>query len=62
MDRKKINLKFVDMSAYGRIEDLLLYKVLARHFDIDMEGNPDYIISSGLGAEHLKYNDCVKLV
>ena len=60
--RKTIRLKFVDMQGYRPAKDLLIYKMLARHFDMDMCGKPDYIISSGLGAEHLKYNDCVKLV
>ena len=61
-NRKTIRLKFVDMQGYRPVRDLFPYKILARHFDINMEGKPDYVISSGLGTEHLKYNDCVKLV
>ena len=60
--RHKIKLKFVDSIWGASIEETLVYKLLAEEYDIELSNDdPDYLIDGGLGEEHWKYNDCVKI-
>lgn len=59
-----IKLNFVDFLISHPIEDDWYYKTLSRYYNIVQSGSPDYIISGGLGHEHLnpKYDHCIKIV
>lgn len=58
--RKRLNLRFVDFKgSEGTIRPLRAR--IAQFYDIDETAQPDYIIYSVFGQEHLKYNDCVKI-
>lgn len=58
----RIKLRFVDYDPSYVPENHLIYKVLARHFEVDQASEPDIVISCGLGVEHTKYDRCVKIV
>ena len=58
---KKVKIKFVDFFDgfdKGRNEFL---EVLKQRYEIDISDEPDYVIYSGFGYEHLKYN-CIRTV
>lgn len=57
----KIKIKFVDFWRDFNPEDNYLYLKLSQWFDLTLSENPDYIIYSSFGFEHLKYQDCVKI-
>ena len=57
---KKVKIKFVDFFDgfdKGRNEFL---EVLKQRYEIDISDEPDYVIYSGFGYEHLKYN-CIRI-
>lgn len=65
--KKKIKLAFCDF--WGGFEnnptgkenyDNILYKILSEKFDIEISENPDFLIYSVFGNNHLKYN-CKKI-
>lgn len=64
---KKIKLKFSGFQTAFDPQDFFLYRILCRHFDVQLCDDPDYLIYScqGLfdnaGEEHLQYNNCVKI-
>lgn len=59
---KKLKLLFVDHDSGFVPEKSLVYRVLARHFEIDQTSSPEVVISCGLGVAHTKYDRCVKIV
>lgn len=58
---KKIKLGFVDKWTGFVPEEDYYYKVLARHYEIELSNKPDYLICSQNGRGHIYY-DCVKIV
>lgn len=57
---KKIYIKFVDYWKNHHLEEDILYRWLCTHYDVELSDNPDYIIYSCFGYEHLKY-DCIRI-
>lgn len=60
--KKDIKLKFVDFSHGYVPENELLYKTISRHYNVILSDRPDYVISCGLGYDHLRYPDCIKIL
>jgi alpha(1,3/1,4) fucosyltransferase len=60
MMRRKVRLKFVDFWDNQNNNESLFYKLLSLRFEIEISDNPDYIVYSVFGYEHLKYN-CVRI-
>ena len=60
--KKRIKLRFVDKGTDFVPENDYYYKVLARHYDIEISNNPEYIICSVNGFSHMKYTNCIKIV
>ena len=58
---KKIKIKFVDFQNGYNIEKFYIKQRLSIHFDVELSDEPDWIIFSVFGDEHLRYNDCVKI-
>lgn len=58
---KKIKVKFVDNCSDLRDKDNYLYPYLSEMYDVEISDEPDYLICSVFGHEHIKY-DCVKIV
>ena len=58
--KKKIKLKFVDFWRNQNSADSVFYKLLNLRFEIEISDDPDYIIYSAFGYDHLKYN-CVRI-
>ncbi len=59
---KLIKVKFVDWYIGFKPEDELIYQLLTKHYDVQLDNDsPDYIIDGGLGKEHLNY-DCIKIL
>lgn len=60
MIKKRIKIKFVDFySSFAKQENDFL-NVLNDRYEVEISDNPDYIIYSGFGYEHLNY-DCVRI-
>ncbi|MEB2778324.1 glycosyltransferase family 10 [Algoriphagus sp. D3-2-R+10] len=57
---KSIKLKFVDHYKNFKPENDRIFTFLKRFFRVELSENPDFIIYSSWGNEHLKY-DCPKI-
>ena len=57
---KRIRVKFVDYWPNHHLEEDILYKWLCSHYEVELCDNPDYIIYSCFGYEHLNY-DCIRI-
>jgi len=57
---KRIKLAFVDMYPGHIPENDYYYKLLSRHYAIEISEKPDYIICSSFGHRHVYY-DCIKI-
>jgi hypothetical protein len=60
MVRKKVRLRFVDFWDDQNTNESVFYKLLNLRFEIEISDDPDYIVYSVFGYEHLKYN-CVRI-
>ena len=58
---KKIRLKFIDQWKGHVPEKDMYYRILSRHFDLELSEEPDYVIHGGLGREYLKYGNAIKI-
>lgn len=61
--QKTIKLKIVDWWDAPSLENFnknYFVRLLRRHYDIEPSENPDYLLYSILGQEHLKY-DCIRI-
>lgn len=58
--RKIIKLKFVDFFSGFDKEQNEFLDVLQEYYDVVQCDDPDYVIYSGFGYEHLKY-DCIRI-
>ena len=60
--RKSIKIHFTDFGSEFVLESFFLYELLSRKYQLVIdEDNPDYLIFSCYGNEHLDYHDCVKI-
>lgn len=60
---KKIKINFVDFwhpDTHEAIKENPLYKLLAKKFEMELTDQPDFLIYSWAGIQHLKYN-CVRV-
>lgn len=58
--KKTIRLKFVDFWKEFNVNDNEFLDALNKHFNVEQCDNPDYIIYSVFGYEHLHY-DCIRI-
>lgn len=58
---KTIKIKYVDVWQGFDQETYYITQILKKHFHVIFSDEPDYILYSCFGYEHLKYNDCVKI-
>lgn len=58
--RKKVKLKFVDFFDGFNKQDNEFLDVLKEQYEVVLCDDPDYIIYSGFGYEHLHY-DCIRI-
>ena len=61
MERRKIKLKFIDQWVGHVPEEDKCYKLLSKHFDIELSNAPDYVIDGGLGDDYLRYDNAIKI-
>jgi len=63
MDNKKcIKIYFTDFLDDLKIESLHIYEILSWKYQIVFDkNNPDYLVFSCFGNNHLNYRDCVKI-
>jgi alpha(1,3/1,4) fucosyltransferase len=57
---RNVKIRFVDFWDNHNRSDASLFKLLSKRFQIEISDNPDFIIYSVYGYEHLKY-DCVRI-
>lgn len=57
---KKIKIKFVDFYGGFNQDSNDFIDALKQKYEVEISNNPDYIIYSGFGYEHLKY-DCIRI-
>lgn len=58
---KTIKIKYVDVFPGFDQETYYLTKCLRKQFNVAFSEDPDYILYSCFGHEHLKYTDCIKI-
>lgn len=58
---KTIKIKFIDFYKGFDYKSSRIYEILNRNFDIEFAEQPDYIIYSVYGNEHLEY-DCIRIL
>jgi len=56
---KNIKIKFVDFYLQKNID--VFRNILKRHYNLIENKEPDYIMYSDYGYEHLKYKNCIKI-
>lgn len=62
MTMEKRRIRFLGFSPAVPLQERLVYRLLAKHYDIDPEGNPDYVVSQYPNStSQLGYDDCVKI-
>ena len=61
---KRIKLKFLDCYKGHVPENDRYYKLLSRHYKVELSDEPDYVVDCGLGTDHLdsKYKNCIKIL
>ena len=59
--KKTIRIKFVDFYPNFRPEKAPLWKRLWDFYTVELSDNPDWLVYSVFGNEHLNYNNCVKI-
>ena len=61
--KRKLNVGFVGFSTACPLEDRLVYRLVARHYDICPSEKPDYVILQGAAyLRHFRYDDSVKIM
>lgn len=61
--KRKLNIAFVGFSPNVPIEERLVYRLVARHYDICPSGKPDYVIVQGAAyLQHCRYDDSIKIL
>lgn len=60
---KTVKINFCGFWGSFKKEDNLFYKILSRHFNVEISENPDFVICSNRGEplEYMKY-DCVRIM
>lgn len=58
---KTIKIKYVDFYCGFKPDTYPLTTILREHFNVLFSDEPDYIIYSCFGHEHLKYTNCIKI-
>lgn len=62
MDKKTIKLKYIDQDSTVTSQDKgPFYDILSKLYNIEFSDEPDYVIYSPFGDEHLKYFNAVKI-
>jgi hypothetical protein len=60
-----LKLKFVDFWPGFVVEDNILWKVLRANFEVTLSDEPDYLVYSVFGGEHIfnqRYERCIKIL
>ncbi|HEC1759940.1 TPA: alpha-1,3-fucosyltransferase, partial [Campylobacter lari] len=57
---QEIKIKIVDWWD-NNIENNFIINFLKKKYKVTISDNPDYILFSVFGKEHLKYNNCIKI-
>lgn len=60
--KKHIKVKFIDQWNGWRPEISRDYRLLAQRYEVELSETPDYVMCGGLGEEHLKYDNAVKIL
>lgn len=58
----QIKIKFIDFWPCFKLEDFFIFKILSEKYEIVISDKPDFVFCSVFGYEHLKFNDCVKIL
>ena len=61
--KRKLNLAFAGFGPECPLEDRLVYRLIARHYDVCLQGKHDYVVFDGvdyLGS--MRYDDSVKIL
>ena len=59
--KKKIKIKFVDFYPNFDPQEVSLWSWLWERYDVVLSDEPEWLVYSVFGNEHLRYNNCVKL-
>ena len=59
--KKKIKIKFVDFYPNFNPQKNILWHILWELYEAELSDEPEWLVYSVFGNEHLKYNHCVKI-
>lgn len=59
--KPNLKIRFVDFYPGFRVEKNVIYQYLADRYVVDNDSEPDYIVFSAFGDEHLRYRQAVKI-
>lgn len=62
--KNKIKIKFIDFwdGFDPEKEEFIIFKLLCKHFDVEISDDPDYVIFSAMGDKHWDVPDsCIKI-
>lgn len=59
--KKHLKIKFVDFYPNFDPRKVLLWQPLWEHYDVELSDEPEWLVFSVFGNEHLKYSHCVKI-
>lgn len=59
--RKHIKIAYSDFWDGFKADDNLFTDLLSRMYDVELSDTPDYLFFSVFGAEHLKYDNCIRI-
>ena len=61
--RRKLNIDFVGFGTATPLDERLIYRLIARSYEICRGGKPDYVVVQGASAAgHGRFDDCVKVL
>jgi len=59
--KKTLRIKFVDFYPNFNPQKVSIWQPLWRHYDVQLSDEPEWLVYSVFGNEHLNYNNCVKI-
>jgi len=61
--KRPLRIKFVDHEWDFDFQNQLICRAIRKNYEIlRVDRDPDYVISFGLGLDHTRYHDCVKIL
>lgn len=60
MAKRKVRIQFTDFEESSTFEDMVLPRILAQRFELELSDNPDFVVYADGGQQYRKYN-CTRI-